>query len=69
MGFMEYVRNTYGVPAKRGMKVRYGDEDGIIVGATEQGRLRIRMFVNENRPRGVVLHVHPTDNCLKYEGA
>lgn len=67
MGFMKYVRSTYRVPAKRGMKVRYGDQEGVIASATAQGRLRIRFFVTDARLRGLVLHVHPTDKNLKYE--
>ena len=43
---MQYIRNTYGVPAKRGARVEYTGEIsptvGTIVG-TEGARLRIRM--------------------------
>ena len=27
---LEYIRRTYGVPARRGMRVRYTDGDGVI---------------------------------------
>ena len=46
---LEYIRRTYGVPAKRGGRVRYtgsehakGPQDGTITG-TRGGRLRIRL--------------------------
>jgi hypothetical protein len=42
------IREYYGVPAKRGMIVRYGASDGedvdcLIVGSDHSGRLRVKM--------------------------
>jgi len=39
---MEYIRNYYKVPAKRGMLVKYQGKPGIIVGAKD-AYLRIRL--------------------------
>lgn len=43
---MEYIRNTYGIPAKRGARVEYS-ANGVIVQGTIQGTkgayLRIKM--------------------------
>lgn len=56
---MEYIRVTYGVPAKRGARVKYGGAPGIITGALS-GYLRIRLD-GENRSK----LYHPTWN-LEY---
>lgn len=39
---LDYIRNRYHVPAKRGGKVRYRGKSGTIVGA-HRGYLRIRL--------------------------
>jgi hypothetical protein len=56
---MQYIRDAYKVPAKRGGRVRFLDSDGVITG-TVNGllRIRIRGFLNVN--------VHPTDARLEY---
>ncbi len=57
---MEYIRETYGVPAKRGTPVEYCEaEHGVIVGA-KGAYLRVR-FLGERRPRTL----HPT-YALRY---
>lgn len=43
---MEYIRRSYGVPAKRGARVEYTGEDSPSLGTvtgSEGARLRIRM--------------------------
>ena len=55
MGDIEYVRNTYNVPAKCGGRIRFERrKEGTIVGA-KQGRLRVR-FDGET----FVKFLHPT---------
>ncbi len=61
---MKYIRDTYGVPAKRGGRVEYTDTngakfDGTIVSA-ERGHLRIKLDGLRNTGR-----YHPTWN-IKY---
>lgn len=52
---MAYIRRTYNVPAKRGVRVRHaGHGDGVIVGSRGQC-LRVRLD-GENRSRTY----HPT---------
>ncbi|MCP4304688.1 MAG: hypothetical protein GY788_07395 [bacterium] len=65
---MKYIRDTYGVPAKRGMRVRYNppnDEprEGRIVGS-EGARLRIQLDPRRNMRQVPTIH-HPTW-CLEY---
>lgn len=68
---MEYIRKTYGVPAKRGGRIRYGTAlcapIGTIVGSRGQ-YLRVRMDAG-----GLTLTLHPTDHMVylepKSEGA
>lgn len=63
---MEYIRRTYGVPAKRGMRIEYmsGRDyelmDGTIVGS-KGGYLRIRL--DGNRHSGLF---HPTYNLVYF---
>ena len=61
---MEYIRKTYGVPAKRGAEIVYhgGDCDlvGVITG-TSGARLRVRF--DGSRHRKMILH--PTW-CVRY---
>lgn len=65
---MQYIRNTYGVPAKRGGRVRYAppnreSREGRIIGA-DGPYLRIKL---DPRP-GIVQHTtthHPTW-CIEY---
>jgi hypothetical protein len=60
---MDYIRRAYGVPAKRGLRVRYdifpGEPNGTITGARD-GRLLIRLdgWPKRRRP----LTFHPTWN-------
>ena len=54
-GGMEYIRKRYGVPAKRGGRIRYyGCDIGTIV-AAQHGRLRVR-FDGQQR----IARLHPT---------
>lgn len=57
MGNMEYVRKTYDVPAKVGGRVEYlyvePPLEGTIVGATNSGRLRIRI---DGKPKAWTFH-------------
>lgn len=63
---MEYIRETYGVPAKRGMKVIFTgctyikEIHGVILSA-KGGYLRIR------KKNGVVGTFHPTRNLIYLE--
>lgn len=43
MNNMEYIRKTYGVPARRGMRVIADGKEGIITGAKCDCRIRIRL--------------------------
>lgn len=56
-GGMEWVRKTYGVPAKRGGRVEYaGDgrpELGTIISATTSGYLKVEL---DSHPRAIKLH-------------
>ena len=52
---MEYIRKTYLVPAKRGMRVVYEGKEGVITGSY-QGRIRIRMDGYKKS-----FNLHPTD--------
>ena len=60
---MDYIRNTYGVPAKRGMRVRYTDQagtvwNGRITGARNQ-YLRVLIDDRVEGYQGRLL-LHPT---------
>lgn len=61
---LPYIRRTYGVPAKRGMRVQYGDSknaaQGTIVGS-RNAWLRIRWDGS-----GRVSTWHPTDEAIVY---
>ena len=60
---MDYIRRAYGVPAKRGGRVRYYgagiDEFGVIVSA-RNGRIRVRLDRKTVRGQAVVFNLHPT---------
>lgn len=56
---MEYVRNFYRVPAKRGRLVTYNGSPGRITSA--DSRIRV-LFDGEKHP----LIIHPTDEGLVY---
>lgn len=62
---MEYIRQHYGVPAKRGARVQFTSAEhavrGTIVGSRGQ-YLRVRWDGS-----GRVLTMHPTDDQLHYE--
>ena len=51
--FMKMVRKTYGVPAKRGMRVKFKDRSGFITRATSSSRIRVQ-FIGETH--SVILH-------------
>ena len=60
---LEYIRKTYGVPAKRGGRVRYTDEQGYVFNGTiTSGRYgHLRVLVDDRVPgyRGRLI-LHPT---------
>ena len=61
---LAYVRNTYGVPAKRGMRVEYCGQDnvrrrGVITSASHHVRVRLD-GEKHSRP------YHPQDDYLIY---
>ena len=60
---LEYIRKTYGVPAKRGGRVRYTDGDGAIWNGriTSARGAHLRVLVDDRVPgyRGRLL-LHPT---------
>lgn len=56
---LEYVRNYYGVPAKKGKIVKYKDKLGVITGASGP-HVKVRLDGEKN-----ALPYHPTD--LNYE--
>ncbi len=39
---MAYIRRTYGVPAKRGQRIKFNGKPGVILGS-RNARLRIRL--------------------------
>ena len=54
---MAYIRDYYGVPAKRGGRVVFNDKPGVIVGSRSQYlRIRLDSDPSTQRPRTV----HPT---------
>jgi len=68
---MDYIRRTYGVPAKRGRLVIYTDSDGArfrctITSATNSGHPKVRVDHRIPGYRGR-MKLHPTWNveCLK----
>lgn len=60
---MEYIRRTYKVPAKRGMRVRYIDKDGVVWNGriTSARDAHLRVLVDDRVPgyRSRLL-LHPT---------
>lgn len=65
---LEYIRRTYGVPARRGVRVRYTDGAGVIWNCTITSAKgpHLRALVDDRVPgyRGRLI-LHPTDN-LEY---
>lgn len=65
---LEYIRRTYGVPARRGVRVRYTDGAGVIWNCTITSAKgpHLRVLVDDRVPgyRGRLI-LHPTDN-LEY---
>lgn len=55
---MEYIRNTYGVPAKRGMRVTAYGKPGVITGA-EGAYIMVRLD-----GKTFSLPHHPTDEIV-----
>lgn len=53
---MDWIRLRYSIPAKRGMKIKYGGRPGVITGS-DGGYLLIRLD-GERRPA----RYHPTWN-------
>jgi hypothetical protein len=53
---MDYIRRRYGVPAKRGARVKYFNTHGTITGSSN-GRLRIKLDGEKHSFR-----FHPTWN-------
>jgi len=62
---MEYVRRSYGVPAKRGMFVLVAGHRARILSATH--RLRIKYL--DDPFTGWKVYIHPTDDRLVYVSA
>lgn len=62
---LPYIRRTYGVPASRGMRVRYTDGAGVIWNGTITSAKgpHLRVLVDDRVPgyRGRLI-LHPTDN-------
>ena len=62
---LPYIRRTYGVPARRGMRVRYTDGDGVIWNGTIKSARgpHLRALVDDRVPgyRGRLI-LHPTDS-------
>lgn len=60
---LRYIRKTYQVPAKRGMRVRYTDEGGVIWNGTITSARgsHLRVLVDDRVPgyRGRLI-LHPT---------
>lgn len=60
---MEYIRRTYGVPAKRGGRVVYTDANGRawpgVITAARSGRLLVRLDDNLHSSRARA-KLHPT---------
>lgn len=64
MNGLQYIRECYGVPAKRGQRVKWGSHTGRIVGASSGGAyLRVRL---DGPERDDVVIVHPRDDDLEY---
>lgn len=62
---LPYIRRTYGVPARRGMRVRYTDGDGAIWNGTIKSakgpHLRVLVDDRVQGYRGRLI-LHPTDS-------
>lgn len=62
---LPYIRRTYSVPARRGMRVRYTDGAGVIWNGTITSAKgpHLRVLVDDRVPgyRGRLI-LHPTDN-------
>lgn len=61
MKHMEYIRHRYNVPAYRGRRVRFADQEGVIV-AARGGYIKVRLDIGPKRP----LKLHPTWNVEYY---
>lgn len=61
---MQYIRDAYGVPAKRGMKVEYCGRDNI----RRRGRITSASHYVHVRFEGkrTSVRIHPTDDYLIY---
>lgn len=69
---MEYIRRAYGVPAKRGGRIRYTDERGVIwngrITSARSGRLRV--LVDDRVPGYLArMILHPTYRVEYLEAA
>ena len=65
---LQYIRNCYGVPAKRGGRIVYGASDGEdcpgrIIGA-KGARLRVRFDYPNGKPGDRTALLHPTWNVV-----
>lgn len=62
---LEYIRQTYKVPARRGQRIRYTDERGTVWNGriTSANGARLRVLVDDRVPgyRGRIV-LHPTWN-------
>ena len=62
MAAFGYIRRYYGVPAKRGGRIRYGDKAGKFIWTCGP---YITVRLDNSRQR---LYIHPTDPDLEYLG-
>jgi hypothetical protein len=60
---IDYIRNYYGVPAKRGGRVEFQGKQGVITGAGPGAHLRIRLDGEK-----IVRCYHPTWELKYLEG-
>lgn len=62
---LQYIRKTYSVPAKRGMRIRYTDGAGVVWNGaiTSAKGPHLRVLVDDRVPgyRGRLI-LHPTDS-------
>jgi hypothetical protein len=56
---MQYIRDYYGVPAKRGAEIKYRGEPYVIVGSSGH-YLRAKKLTLLGEPRLKVVTLHPT---------
>jgi hypothetical protein len=63
---MAYIRKTYGVPAKRGGKVRYTYHNGIVLTGTIISTHAALLRVRSDNPKHRPILLHPEQLGLEY---